>query len=1020
MISTFLVKHRHSILGATLLLSLLCAVLMLRVNINSDLTKYLPDDSPMHQGLSLMQEEIGFNANLAGNTVRVMTRNQADEEKVDTRNSFHQLPEVNSVSIQENAPFTLYELSVLQNIDQKALAKKIKQENPKVECVETPQDNSTADASMLIGAVSLLLLVLVAMCASWMEPVLFLASTGLAILLNSGTNALLPSVSVTTHSIAAILQLVLSMDYSIILINRWRQERTSAPDSPTAMMQAIRKAAPSILSSAFTTIVGLLMLVFMKLKIGADLGIVLSKGVMFSLLCNFTVLPSLILLFEKAILKSGKKVLSIPTAPLASFSMKHRIPLTLAFVAILAGSYWLHNQTPVSFSYSQQSQINEHFPQKNPVVLLYDNADEARVATLLDSLSTFPGVEMAISYPSLMMKRYTVEEMAQAIQEMGSMANLADTQQLSIPMDMISEDVLRMVYFAAKGTPIKQLGFNQLASFIISQSRNPHSIIASQMTPDMKQKMAMLNDFKQLDDITPDPDTLASEETSLPEAAPEIKETPLEEAPKAETHLQETTPSKGTAASPFSDTLLIRRQLYPGEMSSFLGMDEKQAKMVYRLAKRNSGTMSPLEFVHFLTDDILKRKSLSSMISAQQKEQLLALRSTMDSAHRMVPQEMRTEVPVAEAKSEATVSPAEAPVPAVALENAVSLSQTLEDPSMEESEEVNPLELLDEMMNGNHRYSPREMARNFSAMGEPVNASLMELLYLYYGGSHGFDPEWRMSLGEMISYLGDSVMNDRRFSLFITTDMKENFSSLREMMDSKMGMMRGRGHSIAAIVTGMETESDSTYLFLDFCKHQCENQLHEPFFLIGESVMLHEMKAGFQREMLTVTLLTILAIFLIVAFSFRSLLIALILVSTVMTGVFVDVAFSGLGGGNILYMAYLIVQSILMGAAIDYGILFVNYYREQRMLHGISQSLKESYKGSIHTILTSGLILILVPGAMAVLVSDATVASIVRAISIGATATILLVLLVLPGLLATCDRFIIPKASRNHSEDNGE
>ena len=152
------------------------------------------------------------------------------------------------------------------------------------------------------------------------------------------------------------------------------------------------------------------------------------------------------------------------------------------------------------------------------------------------------------------------------------------------------------------------------------------------------------------------------------------------------------------------------------------------------------------------------------------------------------------------------------------------------------------------------------------------------------------------------------------------------------------------------------------------------------------------------------TLLTIAAIFLIVFFTFRSLLVALLLVATVMTGVFVDVSVSAIGGSSLLYLAYLIVQSILMGAAIDYGILFANYYREKRTTLDIGASLKEAYRGTIHTILTSGLILILVPGAMAVLVDDPTVSSIVQAISIGALATVILVLLVLPGMLAACDR----------------
>ena len=166
------------------------------------------------------------------------------------------------------------------------------------------------------------------------------------------------------------------------------------------------------------------------------------------------------------------------------------------------------------------------------------------------------------------------------------------------------------------------------------------------------------------------------------------------------------------------------------------------------------------------------------------------------------------------------------------------------------------------------------------------------------------------------------------------------------------------------------------------------------------------------KEMLLVTLLTIAAIFFIVALTFRSLILSAILVMTVMSGVFVNVVVSGFGGGSILYIAYLIVQSILMGAAIDYGILFANYYRENRAVVGVEESLKRSYKCSIHTILTSGLILILVPAIMTILVSDPTISDIVKSISIGASATVTLILFVLPGVLALCDKVIVRKRNR--------
>ena len=1000
--SKYLVRYRYLMLGLTLALAAICGVLVFRVNVNTDLTKYLPDDSRMKAGLELLTSEFDLSPDMAGGDVRVMADSLSAEEKVDLKYQLHTLPEVGNVRVQENGIHTLYELSVDKSIDQVALGREIRESHPKIAAVETAQDGTTADPSMLMGGIALLLIVLFAMCASWLEPVLFLASTGIAVLLNIGTNALLPSVSVTTNSLVGILQLVLSMDYSIVLINRFRQERQQHDNSQVAMHRAIRRASGTIVSSALTTIVGLMMLVFMKLKIGADLGIVLSKGVLCSLICTFTVLPTLILQFEKGIERSHKKTPRFHTDRLARFSQKFRIPLTLLFVALLVGSYILHNQTPISFQYTQASQINPFFPKKNPLVLIYDNADETHVSTLMDSLTACQGVETALSYPSLMQKEYRASEMVTTIQGMSQMMAGSDSLMSGAKMDVLSEDVLRLVYYAAHGQKVQRLGFNELANFILEQASNPHSVIASQMSPDMRQKMGILKDFRQLNNMAEEERTIDSTEMDvaamaegldiMPEEITEVTGvsdhqetvTTVSHHESHENGIQETTEiAKPPIYSPYTDTALLQKTMSSNDMASYLKMDPGQAKMVYRLAKKHNEGMTPLEFVHFLTQDILKRKALASMIEPRQKEQLIALEATMDEAmskHQSLPTEGLTSTHsgiAASHENDPTDLPAKLSIDNPASErtdgNDSVLTFSPETSTIASGGDVladsteDPLTLLDEMMNGTKRYTAAEMAENFNAMGEPVGRELMELLYLYYGGSKKYNECWTLSLGGMVTFLSDSVINDPRFA-------------------------------------GLPEESDETYAFLDNYKRLCDQSLPHGYYSVGESVMLAEMKAGFQREMTLVTLLTIAAIFLIVFFTFRSLLVALILVATVMTGVFVDVSVSAIGGGSLLYLAYLIVQSILMGAAIDYGILFANYYREKRTTLDIGASLKEAYRGTIHTILTSGLILILVPGAMSVLVDDPTVSSIVQAISIGALATVILVLLVLPGMLAACDR----------------
>ena len=128
-----------------------------------------------------------------------------------------------------------------------------------------------------------------------------------------------------------------------------------------------------------------------------------------------------------------------------------------------------------------------------------------------------------------------------------------------------------------------------------------------------------------------------------------------------------------------------------------------------------------------------------------------------------------------------------------------------------------------------------------------------------------------------------------------------------------------------------------------------------------------------------------------------------------MTAVFVNVTVSGWVSGGMLYLAYLIVQSILMGATIDYGILFANYYKENRRTLDEYESSTQAYKGSIRTIMTSGIIMVIGPGVMAVSVNDVAISSIVGCLAVGSAVSVLLILFVLPGILVAFDRWVVNK-----------
>ena len=187
------------------------------------------------------------------------------------------------------------------------------------------------------------------------------------------------------------------------------------------------------------------------------------------------------------------------------------------------------------------------------------------------------------------------------------------------------------------------------------------------------------------------------------------------------------------------------------------------------------------------------------------------------------------------------------------------------------------------------------------------------------------------------------------------------------------------------------------------------NDLSGKYYLIGSSAMNYEMSLSFGDEQLLITLLTAIAIFIVVLITFRSIAVPIILVLLVQCGVYITVSIIGFQGYSIYFLALLIVQCILMGSTIDYGILFSNYYRDARKTLNRADALKSAYSGSMHTILTSGLIIMTVTGILGQCFGEPTVEQICQTISIGAACTILLIIFILPGVLACLDRLTAGK-----------
>ena len=316
------------------------------------------------------------------------------------------------------------------------------------------------------------------------------------------------------------------------------------------------------------------------------------------------------------------------------------------------------------------------------------------------------------------------------------------------------------------------------------------------------------------------------------------------------------------------------------------------------------------------------------------------------------------------------------------------------------------------MVFSSHRYSAGRVYRALSRAGVPISREELDLLYLYTGAKQGADSTMTLSPEELLGFVADTLINDPALAPMIPDSLRAAITMGRDSLMNSVSIFRGRNYSAAVVMSEYEVESDASFAYLENNHAIADAALGAPHYWIGGSEMYKELKDGFPAEVLLLTLLTVLAIFIIVAFTFRSVLIPIPLVMTVLTGIYANVWAVGLGGQTMYFISYLIVQGILMGATIDYSILFTGYYLRSRRIMPRSEALASAYDNSIHSILMSGLILTLVPFAMSYAMHDAMICSILKSISAGAATVLMVVLFMLPGVLAAIDKIVIPRKER--------
>lgn len=493
-VTDFIIEKRNYVLTIFIILSVVCLYLSTKVHINYDLTEYLPSTSETRIGMDIMKDEF---PELDTSALNIMFKDLSTEDKNKIKDELENIEGVSSVTYDDSDKYnkdeyTLYEITVDGADDSKNAANVYKsvKDNYKDYEVYTSGEVATRNAPVLNIAVIALaifcaMIILIIMCDSYVEPFLFLFVIGLAVFLNKGTNIIFSSVSNITTSICAILQMALSMDYSIMLMNRYTQEKEHTKNKEEAMKNALYHSFGSISSSSVTTIVGLLALVFMSFTIGRDLGIVLAKGVIFSLISIFLALPALILMFDSLIEKTQKKHFSMKLDWLGNFSFGIRHMAIFLFIIIFALSYFLKGNLQYEFTSNEQDDIARVFKENNQIALIYPSNEEDYVGAYCRSLEGTEKIDQILCYGNTINEPLKYDELKNKFSDLGQDVDIDDY-------------VLKLIYFNYYNKQETTMTFNNLVTFIENKVY-PNAELSKEITPELRQNITKLKNFTSID-----------------------------------------------------------------------------------------------------------------------------------------------------------------------------------------------------------------------------------------------------------------------------------------------------------------------------------------------------------------------------------------------------------------------------------------------------------------------------------------------------------------------------------------
>lgn len=988
------------IVAVFLLLALIGLILSKGVKINYNLSDYLGKDTQTSIALEIMTEEFGMTGN-----VQVMLTNIDKDTAVAVKEELSKIDGALNVSFDPDSD-TSYKVDsssalftiLIDGEDHSDTAKSVIEEiktrlGTKYGAVELGgstieynalRENTGNEMGLIIVlSIAMAAVLLLITASSWLEPLILLACSGIAIAINMGLNIFIGEISYITNSVSSILQLALSVDYSIVVIHSYREEKQRLTDNTEAMRRAVKAVLNPVSASALTTIAGLVALLFMSFTIGFDIGIVLIKGIVVSAVTALIFLPVVVLMLDDLIKKTAKRPFVPGGKIFSGFAFKaSKIVAPLVAVFVIAGAILQsYNSYGFTDSIGSNKNIEKIFGRNDSIVLVYKTGnseeDYKKEILLKKKLLEYKNSEGINPLTGYIASATTFKE-------------LYDLEKATKVLGLGEDDVKMLfamcnIYASENALELTPYEFVRYAHALLN-SNDPD--IAGMADKSVKESIALLNSIA---DVATEKYTAAELIKKLKNAKPD------------------------TVISDFAIN-----QMYGLYFYDQLSEDQQRItpEQLYEYIRKNSSKLpedsqtDTLALTMFIKNSFVKNMPLNFEEYYQQARGLNLDASVKDKITPELIQQLYIMYIVGN-NAEINGLPI--------IENKINGGEFIgfivdtakTNTSVSNSVPSGLIDSLDAACKALSEIKPvgfRTMTEKMNSLqsGTSIDSEKISGVYIKYAISEGASAAIKPVMAcDLVDFISENMETNSLLKGKMNEERRAKVEDAQAVIAGAEDLFIAENYSRILLGARLPAEGPEMVAFIDYLISSMHEVFGNSAHITGKVVSTYDLQAAFDVDNLIITVFTIISIFLVILFIFKSLSLPIILVLVIQGSVWISLSLCLIGGGLVFFMSYIVTTCILMGATVDYGILMSNNYLVFRKTEDRTTALAKAVDSAMPTVFTSGLILVVCGFVISLISSQNSIASVGSLLAQGTLVSIIMITLGLPSLLYMLDDIIL-------------